>query len=402
MESKTLQFIIEHEGEDHNKILLSASRYPDVDIPTAARSIAARKKIKSKIPTFYNEPSLIYPTTLSLEQCSSEATAIYKQSLIPQGCKVADLTGGLGVDSFFFSKKAKSVEYYERNGELASAVKENFASLGAYNINVNPFNINVSYIDSDQFNNFDIIFLDPARRDRSGGRVFSVSDCEPNLIELEKHLLNKGESVIAKISPMADLSHLINTFRTLREIHIVSVDNECKELLLILKKGERVGDIVLHCVNISKGSRQHFSFTPEEESAISPLLFQEEILEDGEDLFLYEPNRSILKAGAFKLISHNFSLWKLSHSTHLYLSNKLIEDFPGKCFRVTEHRQFSKKVVSEWKKSHPYASVTTKNFPISSEDLAKKLGCKESDKFHIFACQVSDGEKKIFFTEKVF
>lgn len=402
MEGKTLQFIIEHDGEDVTKFLLSSGKFPGVDIPLAARCIEARRKIKTKIPVFWDEPSLLYPDTLALEQCSSQTSAEYKAALIPEGSTVADLTGGLGVDSFFLSRRASELHYFERKPHLAEAAAANFATLGALNIRCHTAELTLSDIASPDFPKADVIFIDPARRDKSGGRVYSVADCEPNLVEWREPLLAKAGEIMAKISPMADISQVLRELPGIREIHIISVDHECKELLLRIT-GQNVVEPRIITANLTKDGAQHFEFTGAEESGAEADYIEPASIVNycqGE-CYLYEPNKSITKGGAFKLVSQKFGVGKVSPATHLYFSESHKSDFPGKCFRVIEGAPFNKRTLGEWKKKYPRASVTAKNFPISSEDLAKRLGTKEDDRLHIFGFTSINGDKYLFCTERV-
>ena len=402
MEGKTLQFIIDHDGEDVTRFLLSPGKFPDVDIPLAARCIEARRKIKSKIPAFWDEPSLLYPDTLALEQCSSQASAEYKGSLIPEGATVADLTGGLGVDSFFLSQRGSELHYYERKPHLAEAAAANFATLGAKNIHCHTAELTLSDISSPDFPKVDIIFIDPARRDKSGGRVYSVADCEPNLIEWRAPLLAKADVILAKISPMADISQVLRELPGVSEVHIISVDHECKELLLRITAEEVIEPRII-TVNITKEGVQHFEFTGQEEATAEAAYIEPCTIVKycQEECFLYEPNKSISKGGAFKLASQRFGICKVSPATHLYFSEGIKSDFPGKCFRIIEGAPFNKRTLGEWKKKYPRASVSAKNFPLTSEELAKRLCVKEDDRLHIFGFTAIGGEKYLFCTERV-
>lgn len=401
MDSKTLQFIIDHQDEDHNKLLLAASRYPDIDIPTAAKCIAARKKIKNKIPLFHAEPSLIYPTSLSLEQCSSQATAEYKGGLIPEGTTVADLTGGLGVDSYFLSKRGSSLCYFERNSDLVEAAKINFPALGANNIVCHCAELSLEDIRSVDFPHFDLIYLDPARRDKTGGRVYSIADCEPNLMEWRDPLLAKANMILAKVSPMADISQILEELPGISEIHIISVDHECKELLLKIE-AEPLEEPLIFCINILKCGVQRFEFRRSQEmEAIATYIAPEELSNFAQgQCYLYEPNKSISKGGAFKLLTGRFGVKKVSPATHLYFSREEITDFPGKCYRVLEGAPFNKRTLGEWKRKYPRASVSAKNVPITSEELAKRLGVREDDHIHIFGFTSINGEKYLFATQR--
>lgn len=402
MDPNTLQFIIEHDGEDVTKFLLSPGKYPGVEIPLAAKCIEARRKIKGKIPAFYQEPSLLYPDTLALEQCSSQQSAEYKANLLSEGCTVADLTGGLGVDSYFLSKRASHLTYFERKTHLAEAARENFATLGANNIDCHVAELTLNDILSPDFPHFDTIFIDPARRDKSGGRVYSITDCEPNLAEWREALLAKGNTILAKVSPMADIAQILGEVPGICEVHIISVDHECKELLLKITAAP-VDEPQILCVNILKNSVQHFEFRRSDEIGAEPSYIAPQELESiaqGE-CYLYEPNKSISKGGAFKLLSARFGVQKISPATHLYLSANAMDNFPGKCFKVVEAAQFNKRVIGDWKRKYPRASVSAKNFPMTSEELAKRLGVKEDDKVHIFGLTSLSGNKLLLATERI-
>ena len=401
MDSKTLQFIIGHDGEDVTKFLLSPAKYPGIDIPMAAKCIEARRKIKGKIPAFYQEPALLYPDTLALEQCSSQQSAEYKSELIPEGASVADLTGGLGVDSYFLSLKGSKLDYFERKPHIAEAAKENFCTLGAMNISCHTAELTLEDIQSPDFPHYDVIFIDPARRDKSGGRVYSIADCEPNLIGWREALLAKCNMVLAKVSPMADISQILGELPGISEVHILSVDHECKELLLKIT-ATPIDEARIICVNILKNGVQHFELTRSEEIGAEPTYIAPEELEQFAQgqCYLFEPNKSISKGGAFKLVSERYGVQKVSPATHLYFSGEEISDFPGKCFKVIEGAPFSKKLLGDWKKKYPRASVTAKNFPLTSEELAKRLGVKEDDRTHIFGFTSLSGAKYLIATER--
>lgn len=401
MEGKTLQFIIDHDGEETTRFILSPARYPGVDIPLAARCIEARKKIKGKLPKFYAEPSLLYPDTLALEQCSSQASAEYKSRLIPEGCSVADLTGGLGVDSYFLSLKASNLTYYERKPHLAEAAQANFRTLGAMNIDCHTGELTLEDIISPDFPHFDTIFIDPARRDKMGGRVYSLADCEPDLTKWCTPLLAKATTILAKVSPMADISQILGEVPGIEEIHILSVDHECKELLLKIT-GAPVNEPQIHCVNLLKNGEQNFSFLKSEETEAAPFYTSDEELENiaQGQCYLYEPNKSVSKGGAFKLLSERYGVKKISPATHLYIGTEAIDEFPGKCFKVTEAALFNKRTIQEWKKRYPRASVTAKNLPLTSEELAKRLSVKEDDRLHIFGFTSLSGAKYLIATER--
>lgn len=261
--SETRLFIREHSTDDVRTLALQSKKYPDVDMPVAITQIAGRQIAAEKIPSWKKIEDIRYPKHLSLEQCSSEITAYYKAGLL-QGDSLTDLTGGFGVDCSFLAEKFKSVTYVERQEELCGIAAHNFHILGLNHINVKNED-GIAHLKA--MSPVDCIFLDPARRNEHGGKAVAISDCEPDVAALEGLLLNKAKQVMVKLSPMLDLSLALRELQQTQEVHIISVNNECKELLLIL--GQTIPpEIKIHCVNLStKGEQeeQHFTFTREQE-----------------------------------------------------------------------------------------------------------------------------------------
>ena len=292
---ETQQFIREHQADNIRTLALQASKYPNIDMPTAITQIAGRQIAAEKIPSWKEIEDIWYPKHLSLEQCSSETTARYKANLL-QGGSLTDLTGGFGIDCSFIASGFQSVTYVERQEELCEIAAHNFPILKLNHITVRNED-GIAYLKA--MSPVDCIFLDPARRNEHGGKTVAISDCEPDVAELEELLLSKANRVMVKLSPMLDLSLALKDLRHAQEAHILSVNNECKELLLLL--GQEVPtEIPIHCVNITtKGEReeQHFVFTREQE------LQNECTYTDTLKNYLYEPNSSLLKAGAFRSIA---------------------------------------------------------------------------------------------------
>ena len=290
---ETILFIREHRNDDVHSLALQAKRYPQVDMPLAIVQIAGWQATVSKIPSWHATEGLLYPRHLSLEQCSSEVTALYKASLV-HGEGLVDLTGGFGIDCAFLATQFKTVTYIERQEELCELAMHNFPLLGLKHIRVQNGD-GVEYLQ--QMPAVDCIFLDPARRNEHGGKTVAISDCEPNVATLEKLLLEKGKQVMIKLSPMLDLSLAIRDMQHVSEAHIVSVNNECKELLLLLRPGDDSPEIPsamsqpIVCINFANQEIQRFVFTRESEQA-TECSYTHEI-----GTYLYEPNASILKAG---------------------------------------------------------------------------------------------------------
>jgi 16S rRNA G966 N2-methylase RsmD len=383
MNTDTQQFISQHINADIHSLALQSSRFPTVDMPLAIRQINGKQKIKSKIPAFFDNDELLYPVQLSLEQSSSESTANYKSTLC-EGNSLVDLTGGFGVDSYFLSARFNTACYVERNEELCSLAKHNFKSLGRENIEV--INAN-SEIFLSEMVPVDWIFIDPARRSENGKKVVFLSDCEPDVSALSDTLLSKGRRILIKLSPMMDISAALRELPNTAEVHIISVDNECKEILLVMDQ-EKHNNQLIRTVNFIKNKKtEYFDFHSEDEqpTAVSFAAQPEK--------YLYEPNSAILKSGAFKLIANRFDLYKLHKNTHLYTSSKLSLDFPGRVFEVQKTHSSGKKELKLLAETTPKANISTRNYPLGAEELRKKLKIKEGGEVYLFACTLS-GETK--------
>ncbi|MBQ9530405.1 MAG: hypothetical protein IJR73_08640, partial [Bacteroidales bacterium] len=414
-----IQFVTEHAGDDPERLLLSADRWPQVDVRRAARNIAARAKIRTKIPSWYAHPELEYPGSLPLEQASSEATALYKQAFVPAGARIADLTGGLGVDCWFMSQHAAEAHYCERHGELCAAARHNFKALSSSDVAaddgatqngaISRKGSHIAVHEGDgikwlqqQTGHFDLIYLDPARRDTNARRVYDISDCEPNLLEVKDLLLSKGRRVLAKISPMADISRTLNQFPEARELHVLAVAGEVKELLLLLEApGEDNSDadsknagqvsssseplIVAH--DILHDTAHHFEFRPSEEPKATAHYAT------GIGRYLLQPSKAVLKAGAFRLLSKRYNLEKLAPSTHLYTADTPPEGFPGKVFKVESVMEWSKSSIRQLKQQYDRLEMTALNFPLATDALRTKLGIKDGGTHHLFATTLSDKRK---------
>ena len=383
--SETLRFIEENARADVRSLALQAKKYPQVDMAMAVVQIAGRQIAEAKVPSWYRTEGLLYPKHLSMEQCSSEATAIYKAGLV-EGDSFADLTGGFGIDCSFLSRKFKQADYVERQAELCELAKHNFPLLG---LSIGVHNEDgVEYLK--QMQPVDCLFLDPARRDGHGGKTVAIADCEPDVSVLEDLLVEKAKKVMVKLSPMLDLSLALKHLKYVREVHIVSVNNECKELLLILQKESASSDITIHCEHIVNASEhQSFSFTQEQERTSDCPLATEV------GAYLYEPNASILKAGAYRSLTQTYACKKLHASSHLYTSEQFIEDFPGRRFKVEAVSGFGKKELKEFLQGMEKANLTIRNFPSSVADLRKRLKLKEGGEDYLFATTLADESKVI-------
>ncbi|ANU59168.1 class I SAM-dependent methyltransferase [Bacteroides caecimuris] len=396
---ETQLFIREHSSDDVRALALQAKKYPDIDMPTAITQIAGRQVAAEKIPSWREMEEIWYPKHLSLEQCSSETTARYKARLF-QGDSLTDLTGGFGIDCSFLAAGFKSATYVERQEELCEIAAHNFPILNLNHINVRNED-GVAYLQT--MSPVDCIFLDPARRNEHGGKTVAISDCEPDVAGLEELLLSKAKRIMVKLSPMLDLSLALKELKHTQEVHILSVNNECKELLLLLGQEAPTEqappeEIPIRCANLfTKGAQeeQHFAFTREQEQH-SQCTYTDSLGD-----YLYEPNASLLKAGAFRSVAAAYSVRKLHPNSHLYTSDTFIGNFPGRIFRIVNQCSFNRKEAKESLADLKKANVTVRNFPATVAELRKRLHLTEGGDTYLFASTLNDGRKVIIRCEKV-
>lgn len=400
----TLRFIREHADADVHNLALQAAKYKNVDFAEALTQIAGRQVAREKIPSWWRVDSVRYPQRLSLEQCSSEATARYKAMIVEdispaRAETLTDLTGGLGVDCSFLSSAFSKVTYVERQSVLCDLAAHNFLQLGLKHIDVVQANAE-TYLRG--MHRADWIFIDPARRDSHGEKTVAIADCEPDVQKLEPLLLEKARWVLVKLSPMLDLSLALQHLSRVQEAHIVSVNNECKELLLLLgHEALPKDDVRLCCINllVKKGSTlpesmQRFVFTRAEEQQASC------VYATYPETYLYEPNASLLKAGAFRSVASRYGVKKLHPSSHLYTSETCVKDFPGRKFRVEACCTFGKKELKSLLKEMSKANLSVRNFPLSVAELRKKLKLSEGGEDYLFATTLSDGSHVLIHCRK--
>jgi 16S rRNA G966 N2-methylase RsmD len=371
------QYIFDHEYEDMRKLALSKKEILGIEPSVLAEQIRGRKKVKEKLPSYYRTRGIVYPPGINLEQCSSEQTAAFKASIVQKhlGKKFtscADLTGGFGVDSFAFSKICNTVHTVDPNESLLEIAKHNHTLIGATNILYH--NTTAEDFLLQNRDRFDFIYLDPSRRGSANQRVFKFADCEPNVVALFGQLRKQSDVVLVKASPLVDITQGLQELPDAQHVYVVSVNNECKEVLFLCTSNpER--EPTIHAVNLVNETIHEFSFTQTEEkkstSAFSTPL-----------TYLYEPNASILKTGAFKLVSTRFNFHKLHVNTHLYTSDELIDNFPGRIFNVEAI------VKPDVKSIKPYlpeerANVITRNYPLTADGLRKKLGLQDGGKKYV-------------------
>ena len=493
MNQATLDFIRQHQDDDVRQLAFLGSKYPEVDMPFALDQIRGRKMARVKLPRWASIDGIIYPPHISMEQCSSEQTALYKAELaarllglspsssengeekekesenasnlhLSEICEFAgkgavdsefakneatckkkqilteskenvnetkegphegdfseetgfvDLTGGFGVDfSYIASRLGVKSMYVERQAHLCEAAKENFGRLGLKNAIVkNGDGIEVLHsfaskkeaaasdslgITEDQSQSLfktnlglKLIFIDPARRDDAGNKVVSLKDCTPDVTLLQEEMLSKADYVIIKLSPMLDWHRAVSELNCVQEVHIISVNNECKELLLVLS-ARNMGNLRIYCVNDAQ------SFVCDElDMESSSVKIALSTLEEMQ--YLYEPNASLMKAGCFSVLSERYGARMLPKNSHLFVSMEPIEDFPGRSFRIIVISSFNKKELKRHLSSITKANIATRNFPLSVAELRKRLKLKDGGETYIFATTLSDESHVLMITEK--
>jgi hypothetical protein len=406
MNEQTQRFIRENANKDIRTLALSGSKYPDVDIPFALDQIAGRQTARKKIPRWADIDDVVYPPHLSMEQCSSEQTALYKASMV-EGETLVDLTGGFGVDFSFMSCGFKKSIYVERQKHLCEIADSNFGVLKLSGVDV-VCGDGVEYLET--LDHVSWIYLDPARRNEHGGKTYAISDCMPDVTEIKDLLLAKADKVMVKLSPMLDWRKAVDDLgNCVSEVHIVSVDNECKELLLIMQRG--AAELKVVCVNNDEvfifGSKGGTSPDPSQggengwsaDNILSSNFSSESpSLREGlgvgssstESTYLYEPNASIMKAGCFAELERAFGARQVERNSHLFVSEHFIEDFPGRKFRVEKVTTLNKKDIKNALDGIVKANITVRNFPMSVEQLRKRLKIKEGGSDYIFATTLMD------------
>lgn len=382
------EFISAHENEDVHHLAL---RFSGEDMPFLLAQVAGRQMAKHRIPEWYRSDEIIYPVHLSLEQASSEMTARYKRSLLPErGWRFTDLTGGMGVDFSFMAPSFQQPLYLEQDEGLCRIAAHNFELLGLNHAKV-VHGKSEDYLS--QMERVDLIYLDPSRRDEGGRKVFRMEDCSPDLSQLKDQLLEKAEQVMIKYSPMLDISLAMKRVGDVSEVHVVSVENECKELLFLLTKD--AGECRYHAVNLYKGGEKNvFCFTREEEMLAAVLTSQP-------CRYLYEPNASVMKAGAFNAVANRYQLKKLHKHSHLYTSDLVVPDFPGRIFSIDEVIVPNKKNIRRFVSVTEKVNIAVRNFPISVAEIRRKTGLKDGGESYLFATTLADGQKVWIVGKKV-
>lgn len=426
VDEATWQFIDEHLQEDVRQLALQKNKYKDIDFDFALRQIQGRQKTRDKLPLLASIPRFVFPPSLALEQCSSEMTAKYKRIIINDilcrdtacrvsiendpdkssrdtACRVstgnhrimADLTGGFGIDTLFLSNLFETCHYVEPQRQLCDILSHNLKLLQFEHVQIHQTTMEDFIQDMEPV---DFLYLDPSRRNAQGSRVVSLEDCTPNIVQYKDILLQKARKVMLKLSPMLDIKRALAQLPETKEIYVLALNGECKELLLLLDVGVQK-PLQYHAVNIwLEGNSMKelcFDFTDEEEQNAIPK-FDSQVGQ-----YLYEPNAAILKAGAFKSLATHFGLNKLHPHTHLYTSDSLIKEFPGRIFRV--QNIYSYKDAKTALKTIQKANVAVRNFPQTADELKKSLKLADGGAVYVFGTTLDNGQKVIIscFKEKV-
>ncbi|MGK6351157.1 THUMP-like domain-containing protein [Parapedobacter sp. DT-150] len=381
------QYLRAHETMAPADMALAKSPFAAVSSAELAQQLDGRQRCRKKLPLWYDTSGIYYPEKLSLEQTSSQVTAAYKTALLPPHIRVADLTGGFGIDAYFFAQRATSVIHCERNASLSEIARHNASILGADDITFIAAD-GLEYLKTLADDTMDCIYLDPSRRvDKR--KVFRLEDCEPNVVAVQRILLQKAGKVLVKSAPLLDISAALGVLQHVSEVHILSADNEAKELLFLLDRAH-AGAPLLTAAALKGGSVQPFSFHAAEEKAA--------VADFGPPgQYLYEPDAALLKAGAFKLMGQRYGLKKLHPHTHLYTADTVVADFIGKTFQVDHVMPYA-----EFKKdkSAAQANVSTRNFPLNADTLRKKHRIGEDGSKHLFFCTGINDVLLVIFASK--
>ena len=385
----TLDFIREHADDDVRQLALRGSKMSEVDLSYALEQIAGRQKAHTKLPSWASIDGIVYPPHLSMEQCSSELTARYKASIAGKGALFVDLTAGFGVDMAFIAQGFQKAVHVERQPQLCAISSENYNVLGLNHIEV-VCGDGVEYLHT--MNHADLLFIDPARRDEHGGRTYGIADCTPNVLEMLDEMLEKADRVMIKLSPMLDWRKAVADLGKVNDVHIISVDNECKELLLAVKSEERGKNsaspsLRVVCVNLlSDGNKECFEFDGYHASPSSSAFH----FSPFDSRFLYEPNASIMKAGCFGLLEQRFGVMQLDKNSHLFVSDKEVIGFPGREFLIEKRTSMNKRELKAALADIDKANITVRNFPMSVAELRKRLKLKEGGEVYIFATTIAN------------
>lgn len=397
----TAEFIREYRERDIRQLALQANRFPDVDMPYALDQIQGWQIARRKLPKWAACDGVIFPPHLSMEQCSSEPTAQYKLNLamewacqVGHASRMTDLTGGFGVDFSFTSCAFAAATYVERNEQLCHIVEHNLPLLGLNNATVVCADA-VEYLSTVEPQT--MLFLDPARRDEHGAKTVMLADCTPDVVQLLPKLLEKSRFTMLKLSPMLDWHKAVDDLQgTVREVHIVSVGGECKELLLVLSTVVE-SELKVYCADLSTASDTSslFVYTPDSSAPVA-----NSKLKTQNSKFVHEPNASIMKAGCFDELAAAYGVSPVSRNSHLFLSDEPVEGFPGRSFVVERVTTMNKGELRKALVGIEKANIATRNFPLTVAELRKRLKIKDGGDVYIFATTTAEGEHLLLISRK--
>ncbi|MFA9188430.1 class I SAM-dependent methyltransferase [Flavobacterium sp. FBOR7N2.3] len=387
LKTEIQQFINANLNTDVAKLALKKNPFPEIDFAVVLNQITAKSKAENKLPTWFNTKNIIYPSKISVEQTSSEKTALYKSSIV-SGESLIDLTGGFGVDDYFFATHIKSVAHCEINPELSAIVKHNFEQLNVKNIECYAGD---SFETLKTLNRkWDWIYIDPSRRNDAKGKVFMLKDCLPNVPENLDFYFENTNAILIKTAPLLDLSAGLSELKNVKAIHIVALENEVKELLWELHK-EYSGEITLKTVNINKGTIDVFEFLMNQESVVPTYSLPKK--------YLYEPNSAVMKSGGFDEVSVNYNISKLHKHSHLYTADGIIA-FPGRIFEITTSFPYHKTELKN-EMSGKQFNITTRNFPETVENIRKKWKIKDGGNLYSFFTTDENNNKIVLICAKI-
>lgn len=375
------EFINNNINSNTDDLLLKKSKDPSLDFKTIVEQIEAKKRCQKKLPTWFSTEQIYYPNKLNIEQTSSEITAAHKSKLI-KGKSIVDISGGFGVDCYYFSKVFDHVIHCEIDESLSNIVNHNYKSLNVTNIECIAKD-GLQFLTNTQ-KKFDCIYVDPSRRHDSKGKVFFLEDCSPNIPKNLELLFKYSKTILIKTSPLLDLSVGISELKNIKQIHIVAVNNEVKELLWVLEK-KFEGNLKIKTINLKNGTQEIFDFKLGEES-YAHATYSKPLS------YLYEPNAAILKSGAFNLVSQKLNVFKFHKHSHLYTSDSLL-NFPGRSFKIIKVLPYNKKQIKQ--EDIKKANITTRNFPETVSQIRKRFNIKDGGKDYLFFTTIFENNQKV-------
>jgi hypothetical protein len=392
--SEIRQFITDHQSDDTVRLLLSAHRFPSIDIPFAVDQIEARRRLRNKLPEWYAEPDLIMGGRIPAEQCSSESTARFKRSIIlPDARSLCDMTGGMGVDFWYMSRDLDLAVYTECQPHLCAAARHNFAVLSVKYEGRNPrIEVREGVSTELPIPDVDVIYLDPARRSNDGGRIFEISDCQPDVVAWQDDLLAHCRQLITKVSPMADISRTVARLLHVSDVYVLSVKGECKELLVSQRpdatSSVQKDNYFIHCLDFYPERTIEFHFEHRSDAAASGTHRSDPIATSLGNWF-YEPDVSIMKAQGFEALLGAYDVQMLDRDCHYFTSSKLIADFPGRIFAIDEQLAFASHNLKALRARIPQANIAVRNFPLTAEALRHRTGIRDGGEVYLFGATLN-------------